>query len=322
MNHQLKASPFILTFLFAAAVPTHAQVPVATYLDQAILKSVLTNGWQRKLNTDKDPANGNKWNTHNGGNGFGEGGLFGSLRVTLLAPQFASPGREIRDNRGPVELGRRSFVNSEGGVKNTEINFQATFNETLTYETVRYFGSADGAPFSISMKGEMFGDAATGGSYFPYGIDAKTGGKNFPDFIGTNANTGQPLTTRTLSVVSREILPIPYAQKVMALLMVDQDIIRLPFRVDALLAGQTNTWFGNQVNGHYNWYDNVGSVLSHSNNVPRDWTLPKDGSGAVRMHLLSGWFSGKKARRFYVQYYDVTNGGAPKFITEREAAVK
>ena len=261
-----KTKIFLLTSFLAAMTPVHAQVPVGNWLKAETVKGVLTNGWQRALDTDKDPANNNRWNTNDGGNGFGAGGLYGGLSETQLQTTFGTP------RRYPVQFVSKKRVEVKNSTDST-----TTSAVTLEYTDSRSVQDSSSVSTSVKTGAEISFKVSASA----FGMGAETGGKFSEDFTRTSATSNTTTTLRQEKFSNTLTVVVPPKRTYVVTLSCEEERVDLPYYSDIRLSGISHTWFPDRVNGHFNWNQNVGGVLSHSNALPRDWQLPGDGTVLV-----------------------------------------
>ena len=290
MKNHAKTKLFLLTSLLAAMTSAGAQTPVGNYLNTGILKSVLTNGWQVALNTDKDPANDNRWNTNDAGNGNGVGGLFGLVQETMLATQFGAP------IRYPVHFVSQKSItipNRTDSTVTSSVNLEYTTSVSVTDSSSYSTSLKTGAEISFKVSASAFG------------IGAEEGGKFSEEFTRTNAMSNAKTTVNSEKFSTTQSVPVPPKSTYKITVSCQEERIDLPYRSNIKLTGMSRTWFPDRVNGHYNWNQNVGGVLSHANNLPAGWQLPGDGS--VLVVGAQGMLSAQQSTNCTAAVTDVTN---------------
>lgn len=266
MKNYSKTKIFLLTSLLASMASAHGQSAVGTWLDAGTVKSVLTNGWQVGLNTDKDPANNNQWNTNDGGNGFGVGGLLGGLQETRIETRFGAP------IPYPVHFVIKRQVTVPNGTDGTityAANLEFTDSASVSDSSSLSNSVKTGAEISFKVSASAFG------------MGAEAGGKVSEDFTRTSATANTTTTTRQEKFSSNLSVVVPARSTYLVTLICQEEKVDLPYQSDIRITGTSHTWFPDRVNGHYNWNQNVGGVLAHANNLPRGWNLPGDGSVVI-----------------------------------------
>lgn len=290
MKNRTKSQLFCLTLLLTiAATPARAQVPVGTYLDVNVVKNALTNGWQRALDTDKDPANNNKWNTHNGGD-FGVGGLFGGIQETLLKTTFGTPAfRPIT----VVTQVNTTVPNTTNAVLHAPITMSFTHGEQITDTSTVSDAVKNGVDLSFEVSGTLFG------------MGAKAGEKFSMDYTHTKSNSNS--TTQSAQTTASQTLnvDVPPGKTYYAAITCEEQTVDLPYHSDIQLKGQSHTWFDDRVNGHFNWNADVANVVAHMSQIPSHWTLPGDGS--VLVTATQGKLTAQRYTNFKIVVLDITN---------------
>ena len=290
MNKYLKTNLLGLTCLCAAMAPVQAQVPVGNWLKMDVVKSVLTNGWQRALDTDKDPANNNQWNTHDAGNGNGIGGLFGLVQETMLATQFDTA------RRYPVQFVSQKTVKVPNGTDSpvtNSVNLEYTTSVSVTDTSSASNSLKTGAEISFKVSASAFG------------IGAEEGGKFSEEFTRTTATSNTKTTVRSEKFSNTLTVVVPPKRTYSVSVTCQEEKVDLQYRSNILLTGISRTWFPDRVNGHFNWNQNIGGVLSHSNNLPAGWQLPGDGS--VLVLGAQGTLTAQQSTNCTAAVADVTN---------------
>lgn len=290
MKNYSKTKLLLLTSLLAAMASAHAQTSVGTWLDAGKVKSTLTNGWQVGLSTDKDPANNNQWNTHNGGSGFGVGGLFGGLQETQIETRFGAPVRY------PVQFVTKRQVTVPNGTDGT-ITYAANLEFTDSASV------ADSSSVSASVK--TGAEISFKVSASAFGMGAEAGGKVTEDFTRTSATANTTTTTRQEKFSSNLSVVVPARSTYLVTLICQEEKVDLPYQSDIRLTGISHTWFPDRVNGHFNWNQDVGGVLAHANNLPRGWYLPGDGS--VVIEAAQGKLTAQQSTNCSATTQNITN---------------
>lgn len=289
MKNYVKSKLFCLTCLCAAMAPAQAQVPVGNWLNMDVVKGVLTNGWQRALDTDKDPANDNQWNTNDAGNG-NRGGLFGLVQETMLATQF---GAAVRYPVQFVSQKRVTVPNGTDSAVTNSLNLEYTTSESVTDTSSVSTSLKTGVEISFKVSASAFG------------MGAEVGGKSSQEFTRTNATSNAKTTVKSEKFSNTLTVVVPPKRTYSVSVSCQEERVDLPYRSNIQLTGMSHTWFPNRVNGHFNWNQNVGGVLSHSNNLPVGWQLPGDGS--VLVLGAQGMLSAQQSTNCTAVVSDVTN---------------
>ena len=240
-----------------------AQVPVGNWLNEETVKGVLTNGWQRALETDKDPANNNQWNRHDASNG-GIGGLYGGLQETLLATAFSA------SRRYPVQhvSKKRVVVNNPTDSATTStVNLDFMNAQTVTDQSSVSASVKTNAQISFRVSASAFG------------MGAAAGGKFGEDFTRTSANANTTMTFKQEKFPNTHTVVVPPKTTYAVTLVCEEEKVDLPYTTFIMLSGMSHTWFPARVNNHFNFNKYVGEVVAHSNSLPSDWQL--DGGNVV-----------------------------------------
>jgi Clostridium epsilon toxin ETX/Bacillus mosquitocidal toxin MTX2 len=264
MNNHSKTKLFLLTSLFAATA--QAQVPVGNWLKTETVKSVLTNGWQRSLDTDKDPSNRGEWDRVQARDGNPVGGLFGGLQETQLTTEFDTP------RRYPVQYVSKKRVEVKNGTDSptsSAINLEYTDSRSVADSSSTSESVKTGAEISFKVSASAFG------------MGAESGGKFSEDFTRTSGTSNTTTTVRQEKFSNTLTIVVPPRKTYVVTLSCEEEKVDLPYRSSVRLSGMSHTWFPSRVNGHFNWNQDVGGVVAHSNSLPRDWRLPGDGTVLV-----------------------------------------
>jgi len=219
------------------------------YINPDVMKAVLTKAWQKAMNNDSDPANG-QWYT-NGANGDGVG-LYGGVSdsidnvASVGAPSYASDPGNLKQT-----IGALSIVDNRSGL----MTVPAAVTLSHSYSTTQAFthtttpsinvGVSQWYVLQITLPG-----ASVGGST-PIAFEKTWVTSNSTLDHTTNAATFQ----QTI-----QVLP-PKGKVYQAVLTYIQNKAVVPYWLNLHCSGETETWYEGRLNGHYNWMNSAPSLV-------------------------------------------------------------
>jgi hypothetical protein len=242
--------------------------------------------WKKHLGTDKDPANG-KWYT-NGANNDGVG-LYGNLTDTI--DQNATFDEANKKFTPTQRLAASSVVDNRNGlVGNTTVtlSYQYTDSVSTTHTTSNSVKAGIGLDFKA--KAEIFG------------IGGEVTTKFSLDYTYTSTNASSSTQTRSQTVSQNVAVNAPAGKVYKAVLVASSQQLDIPYTVNVRVSGRTETWFEDRVNGHYNWFMDIGSAFGYAGNPL--YTNAGNGQGVAV--AMSGTLTAQQSTDFSVEIWDIT----------------
>jgi hypothetical protein len=258
------------------------------YLNTTAIGDALSCAWQQYLGTSEDPANG-QWYT-DGANGDAVGlygGLtdFGANTITLDHGAAARTLQHIVGDSQLVEnlFGLRPSANvnlsyqGPASVSNTHSNVAAVSNGNLLTIDVNETVTVGGGPVPVAFT-----------------------------FASTDSGPVNAMSADTFTRSVPVTVPSGKAYQVFLTALLQQ--VTIPYTVEITISGETETWFANPINGHYNWRRDAGTVFGWI----RQYACAGGDSpsysamGASGIITLTGSVVITEATTFGMAIYDVT----------------
>ena len=242
--------------------------------------------WKKHLGTDEDPANG-KWYT-NGANNDGIG-LYGGLTDTI--DQNATFDEANKKFTPTQRLAASSVVDNRNGLVGSTtvtLSYQYTDSVSTTHTTSNSVKAGIGLEFKA--KAEIFG----------IGGEATT--KFSLDYTYTSTNSSSSTQTRSQTVSQNVAVNVPAGKVYKAVLVASSQQLDIPYTVSVRVSGSTETWFEDRINGHYNWFMDIGSAFALAANP----LFSNAGNGQGSAVAMSGTLTAQQSTDFSVEIWDVT----------------
>lgn len=277
-------------------------------LDVQVVGSYIAEAWKKYLNTGDDPANG-RWYT-NGANGDNIG-LYGGLTDALPAG--------LVFNQNALTYLPKQVVAASGIVNNSQGH---TPQATLTLSYAHSDSSSTSHAITNSVKVGVGVDIKAG---FDFVVKGEATVKFSVEYTFSYTSTTTEMTSDTQTFSEAVPVNVPTGKIYKAVLLASVQSIQVPYTATINVSGNSETWFEDRVNGHYNWMMPIGFLFGLINQygiAGQDSSLYRNlgGSGAV---VVSGTLNAQQTADFQAQIYDITDGANAKvdLVTGRQLAV-
>ena len=264
------------------------------------LKPLLKSAWQQTLSTKDDPTNNNFWVTNgpNHDNIGLYGGLTDSPPLMLTFDAAAATGQAMSrivdtatvDNTNgllPMSTATLSYTHSDATTTTSTISNSVKAGLTVGGKATILVAELD-VTFSFEYTHSWSSEEST--------------------------MTGQSQTFMQSVPVT-----VPTGKIYQALLRGTTREIQAPFTATIDVSGKSETWFKNQVKGHFNWSASAGDIFGWISQYGLDsgdsatYTNLGDGTGRV---TLSGTLYHQTTADFNAHIVDITNGEPGVPVTE------
>lgn len=275
------------------------------YLDISTVSPYLAKAWEKYLNTDKDPANG-RWYTNGPDND--NMGLYGGLSDAYPQLSFDAAKGNVQHTRIVAASGE--VDNRKGLTPEASLTLSYSYSDAATTSHTITNSVSAGAEVDLEGSAELLG------------VGGKATAKFTVNYTFSYASTSS--TTDTEEQVFSETLPItvPAGKNYKGVLLAKVQQIQVPFTANIVVSGNTETWFEDRVQGHYNWVQDIGTVFGWINQYgiaggeSSYYTNLGDGRGSLS---VPGTLTAQNTADFHAEIYDVTDAG--KQATDRSGAV-
>jgi hypothetical protein len=257
------------------------------------MRPIISQAWQKSLNTNQDPAN-KKW-YENGANGDNIG-LYGGL-TDRLDPTVWFDQDHKQFTRDDVAVFTADADNRNGLNPNPTVSLSYThsFTQTQTHSTFHQFNT--GVNETVVARADIFG----------IGVDSTT--EFFFDYTYSVTDTKSTSTTDTTTFKMDVPLTVPTGQVYRVVLQATKQLLSVPTLVYCYVSGESETWFESRVNGHYDWVADAGTLFgwikqyaTAGSDSPYYGTAPS-GDGYVS---FPGSIEGENFVNFCSKVYNIT----------------
>ena len=265
--------------------------PGPQVLDTQTLGPLLIAAWQKTLNTTEDPTNDNQWLTNGPNND--KIGLYGGLsdgqpELTFDETAMTYQPKQIIATTDIVD-------NSNGLTPNATLSLAYQYTEQTTTSTT----------ISHSLQ---VGVKATGTTNL---IVVGGGFEISVDYTYTNSSTNSTMTGDLQTFTQSVPLSVPAGKIYQGRVTATVRTVKVPFTATILVSGKSETWFADQVNGHFNWSIDAGSIFGWIGQyalATGDSATYGDHGDGRGMVTISGMLTNQTTTDFNVHTYDITNG--------------
>ena len=275
-----------------------------TILDPDVFgKQYLSEAWQDFLNTDEDPANG-EWYTNSPTND--NMGLYGGLTDQNLGYSFDT----TNETYVPTQtVGQSATTDNTNG-----LNPHATVKLGFSYQqgSTTQHTVSDAISASVSEAVNVNFEVASSTTTF-----------KLQDTLTLTDSTTHSTVTTVDSSVSVPV-DVPTGKIYKTILYYTQEQLTVPFTMQVGVSGETETWFDDRVQGHYNWVQDISELvlMMVENNIPSDpsqysYQFQPVGEGYITLTGNANIFAGGA---YTIKTIDVTPSTATT-IAERDALI-
>jgi hypothetical protein len=262
------------------------------YLDKNLLGQYLTAAWKKNLNTGKDPANG-KW-YENGPNNDGIG-LYGGLSDELASELIFDEAQKVYQPK-QIVAATATADNRNGLSPHQSVTLSYTWSKTTSSTHSETASLKVGLAQSLEVKADFL---VTG---------AKATTTVSVDFTYSWADTNTQTTSQSQTFSQTVPIDVPNGKVYQAVLRATTQNLTIPYRALIYVTGKSETWFDSQVNGHYNWYADAGTIFGWINRYGSaggrsNQFSSKGGRGIITTH---GSLAAQQTANFVAAVYDVT----------------
>lgn len=266
------------------------------YLNKQAMQGIIIPTWQKKMGTNEDP--GSKW-AENGPNGD-EKGLYGGLNDEV-------------DTVVHFDEAHKSFVKSDIVVAYSVVDNRNGLNPdnkvTLSYTYAKTQTQSHSVSSSIRTDLNITVDAKA--SIFGMGVDSSTV-FNFDYTYNMSASSSTSQTEETTLTQDVDV-QVPAGRVYQVKLVGTKTTLSVPTTSYVRVAGVSETWFPDKVQGHYNWIMNAGELFD---SIQQYGTAGVQSSlyssdGEVGLISLPGVITGINMINFYTLVEDITDQVTP-----------
>jgi hypothetical protein len=261
-----------------------------TYLDPKTIGDALSCAWKKQLGTSQDPANG-KWYTK-GANGD-DIGLYGGLTDAVPTSVVLDTAKATYDPQPFVaDTANVNNLNGLNPSSSAALNYNYTTSQAITQSTTE--SVTLGTSFTMKVNEEVAEESAT------FSISGT--------FSSTQAETDTESDTITFSITVP--VEVPSGKVYQAQLTAEIQTVTIPFTAVIKVTGTTETWFENQVNGHYDYSTDAGTAfgwIKSDNCAGSDSSSYADAGNKVGTITITGTIRSSQTGSFQTQIVDITD---------------
>jgi hypothetical protein len=214
------------------------------FIDKKSVGAIVVDAWQKQLNTEKDPANG-QWFTNDPSNG---GGLYGQLTDALATELVFLEDRKVfRPSQVAATKGRADNRNGLTPEQTVTLTYQWSDSNSTTQSSTN--GLKIGIGIDIKAKATFLGA----------GGEVTTKLSTEYTYSWTKSTT----TTQTETKTFQQVIPvraIPKGRIYEVVLMCNKDQLEVPYQANIYLTGHTTATFNGPVNGKDQWTVDAGTL--------------------------------------------------------------
>jgi hypothetical protein len=263
-----------------------------TYLDPGTIGTALSCAWRTHLGTSESPSNDGKWLT-NGANNDGIG-LYGGLTDSL--PASLTLDTDAATTTTTALLCDKSDINNLNGLNAIDNSVSLSYlASTTTSETHTVTQSVTlGEKFTLELNQVVAKESMEFSLSFT--------------FTSTESETNSTTTTQTETTTVP--VYVPAGKVYQAVLTAEVQQITVPYTCVIKVTGTTETWFNNQVNGHYNYSTDAGTAfgwINSDNCAGTDSSSYSDAGNGTGYVTLTGSVTMNQTVNFSSQVTDVTS---------------
>jgi Ca2+-binding RTX toxin-like protein len=223
-----------------------------TILDPDVFgKEYLSEAWQAYLDTDRDPANG-EWYTNSPTND--NMGLYGGLTDQNLGYSFDTSNETYVPTQS---VGQSATTDNTNGLNpNATVKLGFSYQQgTTTQHTV-----SDAISASVSEAVNVNFEVASSTTTF-----------KLQDTLTLTDSTTHSTVTTVDSSVSVPV-QVPTGKIYKTILYYTEEKLTVPFTMQVGVTGNSETWFDDRVQGHYNHVSDIGDLVlvMVNNDIPTD----------------------------------------------------
>jgi hypothetical protein len=277
---------------------------LSTFDEQVYGHQYLVQAWQEYLNTSKDPANGEWWTNSPTNDNMG---LYGGLDDEQQPTNFDTDNQTYIPIQGTSQSVRTDNTNG----LNPEVTAKLGYSYSQGNTTQHTVSDAISASVSeaVNVNFEVAGSTTTF--------------KLTDTLTLTDSSTHSTVTT-----VDSEVdvpVQVPTGKIYETYLTYLQEELDVPFTMQVTITGNSETWFDDRVNGHYNWVQDIGDLtivmgqnsIGESDGVSWSWGFSPVSEGVLNLSGIAKMYAGGA---YTVKTIDVTPSTAAT-KAERDALV-
>jgi hypothetical protein len=270
------------------------------YLDKRIIGAIIVDAWQKHLNTEKDPADG-QWFTNGPNN---NGGLYGQL-TDKLASELVFLQNENVFTPHKIAAATGIVDNRNGLTPKSTVTLTYSYSDTATTTHSTTDALKLGYAVDIKAKAEFLGS----------GGEVTTKISTEYSFSWSKTKSDSKTETKTFSQ-SVPVENVPAGKVYQVTLLCDKTDLKAPFLADVHLSGQSTANFASPVNGQKIWSVDANTLCElinkfqsagdESSKYCRDPNNPKQ--GLIR---LRGELTATQTANFTAMTHDITDTYRP-----------